>query len=239
MGRRRKVVYLADAREVIYDETRWEILREKRRQALEIMKVLRQHGLEPIVHGSIARGDVRHDSDIDIVIPYMVNPSIVEAALENGGFEPIKKAIVQATPTHVIKAHIYLDELICVTFPLTELRPREREFYKFGGELTYEQLLRDMRVPGVDKRLMLIEPTDRGHIESSIIGREVEVAERLGVSLDIIRERIYVLTRRDRVGRTGVYLKLELPGSEPIQPYIKSLASTDPAIRKRLLGFAI
>ena len=54
-------------REVVYDEKRWRLLRDLRKKALKLMKPLADHGLNPIVYGSLARGDVREDSDIDTV----------------------------------------------------------------------------------------------------------------------------------------------------------------------------
>ncbi|MHA1628204.1 MAG: nucleotidyltransferase domain-containing protein, partial [Candidatus Baldrarchaeia archaeon] len=90
-------------------------------------------------------------------------------------------------------------------------------------------------VPGVDKRLILIEPTVKGHIESSIIGRESEVAKILGVSVDIIKERINVLLRRDKIGRTGVYLKRELSPHETFGEVLKKIADRDPIVRRRIL----
>ena len=64
-----------------------------------------------------------------------------------------------------MKAHIEIAEKITVTFPLMEMRRVEREFYRFGGEANLSQLKAGIRVPGVDKRLMLIEPTEKGHEE--------------------------------------------------------------------------
>ncbi|MCD6407232.1 nucleotidyltransferase domain-containing protein, partial [Candidatus Aerophobetes bacterium] len=65
---REKVVKVWDEREVIYTPKRWAILWEKREKALKIMERLKE--FDPHVYGSVARGDVRKDSDIDIIIPY-------------------------------------------------------------------------------------------------------------------------------------------------------------------------
>src|SRR5207245_7406557 len=91
------------------------------------------------------------------------------------------------------------------TIPLSEFRRLELEFYKFGGTANMEDLRLGIRRPGCTKRLTLKQPTDNGHIESPIVGRESEVARLLGVSSDIVRERIRVLTRRDTIRRTGVF----------------------------------
>ena len=44
---------------------------------------------------------------------------------------------------------------------------------------------------GVDKRLMLIEPTEKGHVESSIIGKEEYVAKLLGISAETVLDRVH------------------------------------------------
>jgi len=199
------------------------------------MKALLSNGLNPIIHGSITRGDVNKKSDIDITILEVVPSYKVEVALENSGFKIMDKVMIQASPRHTVKAHIYLDELTTVTFPLVKMTKIEREFYRFGGELDFEGLKENIRVAGVDKRLMLIEPTIHGHIESSILGKEVEVASRLGVSVNIVNERVRVLMRRDNVGRTGVYLKYRLKEDEVFEEVLKRIASKDPALRRMLI----
>ena len=42
-------------------------------------------------------------------------------------------------------------------------------------------------MPGVDKRLILIRPTEDGHIEEDITGRESQVSKLLNISIDIVR----------------------------------------------------
>jgi predicted nucleotidyltransferase len=111
---------------------------------------------------------------------------------------------------------------------------REWEFYRFGGVIDLEELMKDRRVAGVDKRLLLIEPTLEGHKESSVIGRERQVAKLLGVSLDLVEERIRVLGRRDRIGRTGVYLNRQLSPEENFEEVLKQISEKDPIIRRRL-----
>ena len=99
-----------------------------------------------------------------------------------------------------------------------------------------EDLRRGIRRPGCTKRLTLIQPTDDGHIESTIVGRESEVARLLSVSSDIVRERIRVLTRRDTIGRTGVFLKLAVPEGASFEEVLKSEAESNPALRRTLRG---
>ena len=219
---------------VVYNEKRWRLLQELRRKAEKIMEVLESFNLRCIVHGSIARGDVTEKSDIDIFIPSPSSSFMVETALEQNGIPINRRIIVQATPSYAIKAYIEIEENVSVSFPLVKLRPLEREFYKFGGEISLEELKRNIRVPGVDKRLMLIEPTADGHIESSIIGREEYAARLLGVSVDIVWDRVKALTRRDEIGRTGVFLERELSPEESFELVLKRLADKNPAVRRRI-----
>ncbi len=233
---REKVVRRGETRVIVYDEVRWRILRDKREKALRILEALRQGGVRAIVHGSIARGDATETSDIDVFIPYTVSSMMIELLLERHGLKPVYKVIVQATPQSTPKAYIVLDidEERVVSFPLAKLSKTEYEFYYFGGALDYEGLVSGKRVPGVDKRLMLIEPTPEGHIESAIIGREAEVARIVGVSLDTVLERVRVLTRRDELGRTGVFVKVELEPWENIEEAARRIARENPLFRKIL-----
>jgi predicted nucleotidyltransferase len=114
-----------------------------------------------------------------------------------------------------------------------EMRKVEREFYSFGGEVDLTQLKADLRVAGVDKRLMLIEPNTLGHIESSIFDRETFVAKTLGVSSETVLDRVHALTKRDLVGRTGVFLKKELSSNETFELALKRLSDLNPAVRRR------
>jgi hypothetical protein len=180
---------------------------------------------------------VNDDSDIDVIIPYVVSSHTVELALTMNGFEVYSRRIAQATPSHTPKAHIFLDseEKQCVTFPLVPFRNLEFEFYRFGGFLELKDLREDKRVSGCDKRLMLIEPTSRGHFESPIEGREAEVAKIVGVSVDIVNERVRVLKRRGEVGRTGIVLSVDLGDGEVFEEVLKRLAESNPIVRRRLL----
>ena len=221
-------------REIVYDAERWELLRTLRSEALDVMEALSRHHIYCVVHGSVARGDVEPTSDVDIFIPTPPSPFLIEAALEEAGFHASRRLIVQATPTYAIKGYIELDERRQVSFPLSKPRVVELEFYKFGGELDLSGLKAGLRVPGVDKRLMLIEPTERGHVESSIIGREEEAASLLGISVETVLNRVRALLRRDDVGRTGVFIKRELAPDESFGEALKALADENPAVRRRL-----
>ncbi len=189
-----------------------------------------------LVHGSLARGDVDEHSDIDILVQSNVSSQLVESRLSGAGFEAFSREIAQATPLHSPKAHIYLDpeHLTSVTIPLIPLRRVESEFYKFGGAVGPSGLLDKARVPGCTKRLTLIEPNREGHVESSIVGSESRVASMLGVGLQIVNERIRVLQRRDRVGRTGIFMRVEVPDDSTFEEELSRQAREHPALRRTL-----
>jgi predicted nucleotidyltransferase len=223
-----------DYREIIYSSTRWTLLQEYRKKAAQIMTALENSHLQAVAHGSIARGDVTTKSDIDIFIPEPQSSFLVETALEKTKIPVNARLLVQATPTYTMKAHIEIDDKTSISFPLMHMRKVEREFYKFGGEITHTQFRTGVRVAGVDKRLMLIEPTEKGHIESSIISREEHVAKILGISAETVLDRVHALLRRDEVGRTGVFIKKELAADETFEMALKKLADENPAIRRKV-----
>ncbi|MDH7476940.1 MAG: nucleotidyltransferase domain-containing protein [Candidatus Bathyarchaeota archaeon] len=220
--------------EVIYDAKRWSLLENFRRKAMQIIEALAVFHLESIVHGSIARGDVNEKSDIDVFIPTQVSSFTVESALEKAGIMANRRLVVQATPAYAMKAYIQINENTSVSFPLMKMRKVEREFYRFGGEATIKNLRDGIRVCGVDKRLMLIEPTKEGHKESTILGREEYVGKLLGISVETVLDRVHALLRRDEVGRTGVFIEKEVLDGETFEMALKRLAEQNPAIRRRL-----
>jgi hypothetical protein len=220
--------------EVVYDDERWALLERLRLKAMQTMKALESFHLGAVVHGSIARGDITKKSDIDVFIPYLVSSFMVETALEKAGIPVNRRLVVQATPTYAMKAYIEIGENTSVSFPLMKMRKIEREFYKFGGEVSIENLRNGLRIHGVDKRLMLIEPTEEGHRESTVVGREEHVAKLLGVSVETVLDRVHALLRRDEVGRTGVFIEKELSADETFEMALKRLADQNPAVRRRL-----
>ena len=224
-------------RAVVYDEQHWKQLKELRSKAIEIIKCLQKHNIASVVHGSIARGDISTKSDIDVFVQNPPSSFLIENALEHDGLPINQRLVVQATPSYAMKGYIEIDEQRCVSFPLMKLRSVERDFYKFGGEANLATLKRNQRVKGVDKRLMLIEPTPTGHIESSIVGREQTVASLLGVSIETVLDRVHALLRRDKVGRTGVFIEKELSINETFEMVLKQLADQNPAVRRRLKLF--
>lgn len=221
-------------REVIYTGEHWIMLERFREEAIRIMEALENHQLEVVIHGSIARGDVNEKSDIDVFIPRHVSSFTVETALENAGIRESRRLVVQATPNYSMKAYIEVDDNVTISFPLMKMRRVEREFYRFGGEASIKNLKENLRVPGVDKRLMLIEPTTEGHRESSIVGREEHVARMLDISVETVSDRVHTLLRRDQVGRTGVFIEEELLRNETFELKLKRLADKNPAVRRRL-----
>ncbi len=233
----KKPVKRAERVEVIYDKKRWKLLRELRSKTVQTMEILEKFHLRSIVHGSIARGDVSETSDIDIFLPDPPSSFIIETTLERSGVPVNRRIVVQATPLYAVKGYIEIDKQRCISFPLAKLRPVEKDFYKFGGEASLSMLKKDMRVSGVDKRLMLIEPTSEGHVESAVVGREEVVANLLGVSLNTVLDRIHALLRRDEVGRTGVFIERELSPDETFELVLKKLADQNPAVRRRLKFF--
>jgi len=227
-------VKVADTVEILYDEKRWALFRQLRQLTKEIMLALSKRNVASIVHGSVARGDIDQASDVDIFVPSIVRSYEVELALDEAGFTPIEREIVVATPWQLPKAHIYLDKNSSVTFPLTKPKRLEVEFYYFGGAVDLRQVEREIRAAGVDKRLMLIEPTPRGHVESQVIGREAEVAKRIGVGQEIVRERVQVLTRRADIGHTGVFVKRKLAEDEGFETVLQRLLKEKSEMNVRL-----
>ena len=230
----KKLMRRAEYLEVVYDKHRWKLLSQFRKNAITIMESLAYFNLSCRVHGSVARGDVNEKSDVDIFIPDVYSSFLIETALERKGISLSRRFIVQATPSYALKGYIEIDEQQSVSFPLVRLRVLEREFYTFAGEAPLEMLKANARVAGVDKRLMLVEPTEKGHRESSIIGREEATASLLRVSTKTVLDRVRALTRREDIGRTGVFIERELSPDENFEVALKKLAEQIPAVRRRI-----
>ncbi len=233
----KKPVKRAERVEIIYDNKHWKLLRELRSKTVQIMEILEKFHLRSIAHGSLVRGDVSETSDIDVFLPDPPSSFMIETGLERSGVSVNRRVIVQATPLYAVKGYIEIDKQRCISFPLTKLRPVERDFYKFGGEASLSMLKKGIRVSGVDKRLMLIEPSSEGHVESAVVGQEEAVANLLGISLNTVLDRVHALLRRDEVGRTGVFIERELLPDETFELALKKLADQNPAVRRRLKFF--
>jgi len=229
-----KPVKALDVIMVEYTRSHWERFGWLRSTAGSLMECLEVNNLPCLLHGSLARGDVSERSDMDMVIPQPVPTSTLETVVSLKGHNIYSRAIVQATPVHAPKAHLYLDpeERICMTVPLVSLRTLEMDFYKFGGTVDLADIRANKRVPGCTKRLTLIEPTTSGHRESMVREREEYVAKVLGVHPEIVRERVRVLSRRDAIGRTGVFLKSFLRPDETFEEHLKRLTDRNPAVRR-------
>lgn len=226
----KKPEVLHEHRQIQYDQPHWDRLNDLRRNALEIVRSIESIAVHPYVYGSVARGDISKSSDIDIIIPRQVSSYRLELVLG----QAVKRELVQATPSMVLKGHIHLPENTVVSFPLFKMRSREEEFYRWGGIIDSTGLENKVRIPGVDKRLILIEPNDTGHSEHGVIGHESETAKKLGVSNGIALERVRVLSRRDIVGRTGVYLTRVLDEDESFEEVARKLQDSDPALRRTI-----
>ncbi len=220
--------------EVIYNRAHWDLLEELRKKTTRIMTALEGFHLDALVHGSIARGDVNKNSDIDLFIFEPQSSFLVETALEKAGVSASARLLIQATPNYAMKAYLEIDDGISVSFPLMRMRRVEREFYQFSGEADLIQLKTGARVVGVDKRLMLIKPKLEGHTESSIFGREDTVAKQLGISVETVMDRVRTLSKRDEVGRTGVFIKKELDPNETFEQALKKLVDENPIVRRRM-----
>ena len=220
---------------VIYSENHLELLREKRERSKILLDMFAKEGLKPFIYGSIARGDVNNDSDIDIVIVQSIAPYQIEVLLDKNGYKNYFREIIMATPADALKLYIYLNELESITIPLSKFEKRSKEFYDFGGKINLDQLDNNIRVPGIDKRLVLIQPILEGHEEGSVIGNEHLAAKKLKVSINLINERKKVLLKRERFGKTGVFLKRPIAMNESIEDVVKNLANKKSIVRKKLI----
>ena len=219
---------------IVYSDRDWQILNTKRKRAIDLLEMFTKEGLNPYVYGSIARGNVHEGSDIDLIFIQQIPSYRVELALNKNGFENYFREIIMATPKDSIKLYIHLSELESITVPMSDLDKKVLEFYDFGGKVDLSQMKADVRVPGIDKRLVLIKPNSQGHEEFSIIDNEAEAAKTVGISIETLNERKKVLFRREKHGRTGVFLKRELEINESTEEVLKNLASKKSIVRKKL-----
>ncbi len=217
-------------KKVTYTESQWTLLEDLRSRAREVMGWLENRGIHGIIHGSVARGDVNQNSDVDIFILSCVPSFMIETAIPE---EILDRKIVQATPGHLIKGVYVLQENTTITFPLVKPKRREIEFYYFGGALGFRDLKK--RVPGVDKRLMLVLPDGDGHEEIPLEDMPFNhVAGILGITMDVIEERVRILKRRGEIGRTGVFIDVSLHPDESIERKLREIAGKNPLIKSEL-----
>lgn len=227
---REKVERHVSDRRVVYDERRWTLLEELRQRAASVQRVIPGNSL---TYGSVARGDVTPASDVDVVLIDPVPSYAIELALSDG-FTVAERRLTIASPNSVPKANIELTDGTNVSWPLLPQRDREEGFYSFGGAIDATSAPPRQRVPGVSKRLLLVEPDVEGHRETSVIGAEVEASRALGLSLDVVAERVRVLSRRDRIGRTGVFMSIVLDEGTTFEQELGSISDTTPAVRRQM-----
>ncbi|HEX9709529.1 MAG TPA: nucleotidyltransferase [Candidatus Thermoplasmatota archaeon] len=229
---RERVVAQRDPEVVRYRPERFETLERKRARAAPFL-----HAAPPgsVVYGSVARGDVRERSDVDIEVPFGATSFAVEVAL--AGLPEGAHAVVltQATPNSVVKAAWDYGD-VTVTLPLTRPSGVEVGFTRFAGAMGATDLSRGRRVPGVDKRLMLIEPLPEGHRESSVADRVRECARLLALDEDVLQARIRVLGRRARTGRTGIFLTRAVNDGESPEQALARVSASNPAVRRAVGG---
>jgi len=198
------------------------------------MRPLEARGYRTIVYGSVARGDVSKSSDVDVFIPYVVTSAMIETTLFESSIKPQQRRLVQATPSYAVKAYLDIDDLTSVSFPLIKMRPEELDFYRLAGELSYLQVQEGRRVPGINKQLMLVIPTDSGHREFSVVERLEEAALILRVNAEALRKRTHVLLRRREIGKTGVFKSIVLSGEKNFEEVLRQLEAENPAVRRRI-----
>lgn len=220
---------------VKYSENHLKLLQQKRERSKTLLEMFAKEGLNPFIYGSIARGDIHNDSDIDMVLIQSIAPYQIEIILEKNGFNNYFREIIMATPADTLKLYIYLNELESITIPLSKFNKKSSEFYDFGGKINLNQIINRIRVPGINKRLVLIQPTSDGHEEYSIIGNENLAAKQLSVSINLINERKRVLLRREKFGKTGVFLKRSIGVGETTELVLKKLSNKHTIVRKKLL----
>jgi len=228
---RRRTGEMGSHREVRYSEDHWKLLEVLQTRATRTMERLEDNGIESLAFGSVARGDVTSNSDIDLFLTQRIPSFRIELCVEET--DVIARVITQATPFSLIKGHLKLTGEIDVSFPLIEPTDSEIDFHFFAGAITTRELHRGERKTGVDKRLIRIRPTEEGHIEDPITDVSSGVlAREIGVSQRIVDERRRVLTRRSKVGITGIHLERRLASFESFEDVLCDLVNRDAALRR-------
>ncbi|MHA1359477.1 MAG: hypothetical protein ACTSQI_14805 [Candidatus Helarchaeota archaeon] len=106
-----------------YTEEHWALFQELRGNAYPILETLKSYA--PLLHGSIARGDISKTSDIDVILPRQVKEFQISAAMDAIDYTPSERWLVQATPLSAIKGVLVYTPTVSVTFPLIPFYPRE------------------------------------------------------------------------------------------------------------------
>ncbi|MFX1357584.1 MAG: nucleotidyltransferase domain-containing protein, partial [Promethearchaeota archaeon] len=71
---------------VFFTKSDWNLLNQKRKASLRLLNLFENEGIKAFIFGSIARGDVHQDSDIDIIIPQLIPSYQIEYILQKNGF---------------------------------------------------------------------------------------------------------------------------------------------------------
>ncbi|MEM1806106.1 MAG: nucleotidyltransferase domain-containing protein [Ignisphaera sp.] len=235
-------VMISYAKEVIYSDDHWRTLRDKRVKGLKLLEILMDCGYKSsIIHGSIARGDVSKNSDIDVALLYPYPIGMIKICLEENDINVHNIRIVQPTPRHTPKVYMYLDpyEEKSISIPLAPLENLEIEYYRFSGYIVRDDIIAERRVSGVNKNLLLIIPTDRGHIEMPVLGNEGYVCKVLGVSIDIVKDRTEALIRRSREGHTGLFIDIDVPYFEEVEQFIEKLCISNMIFRRAVAKYGL
>ena len=214
-----------------YTPDEWNQLKKIRESAIRILKILENVGITAFVHGSVARGDISDTSDIDIHIPIQI-PSYKLDLIEV--FQFTDRRIMMGTPNSTIRAVLVLHNDSNISFPLSAPSEREDEFFHFSGHIYLKDLQNNRRIAGVTKKLLLIEPKEEGYWISSVITSKKKAIQLLSLSQRIIDERIRVLSRRDKIGRTGLFLEYSLSPEENFEQALKSIADSNVIVRRML-----
>ncbi len=211
-----------------YSSEEIQIFQRLRQKAETVLDKIGQSNIHGIVHGSVARGDISKTSDVDIHVPYLL-PSFRLDIIED--YNKRTRHIIMGTPNSTIKGLIDVEPQISITFPLTQPKEREEEFYRFSGKVDLNELRINKRVPGVTKQLILVEPIKKGYWVSSVMANRERSLRVLKVSQRILDERIRVLNRRNNIGRTGLYLDYILSPEENFEQGLSRLESQNPVVR--------
>jgi predicted nucleotidyltransferase len=208
------------------------LLTSFQQRALKILRELETGGISRgFVHGSVARGDVKTTSDIDIYIPLAL-PSFRVDLLSS--FQGAERRIMMATPNSIIRGVLARNDDISISFPLMATNERDIEFFQFSGLVNLDKLEKNQRTPGITKQLILIEPEGNGYWRTPLQEDTKRVVQLLGLSQLIIDERVRVLSRRDKIGRTGVFMNVRVHPHENFEQALKQLADHNPVVRRAL-----
>lgn len=208
------------------------ILDRLRLKSLSVLEQLNLNHIPCFIYGSPVRGDVHEKSDIDIFIPMNIASYKLEVILDSFGLN--SREITQATPNHTPKILYNFMDNITISVPLIPILERDINFYSFSGKCNYNDLMKDKFFPGVNKKLQLIIPNKarKGYEINQVVGEEKIVADILKTDINIIYERVRVLTKRDETGRKGIFIKRELSPNDHVEKVFKELVESNPYVKK-------